>query len=169
MGDMDLGRVSKVGPEWKDDWWGEVFAEIDKGGDWNVFEVLRAESDDFALGYEEGDHVFYLTHKAAELGASDHGACGGREMHDLSAYVEIEKGWISVFGMFVMLKGFEHEIFVVGSPAGEVLWVFGGVESVHFLSVLPSGLIPCGQADIETAPRAQVSIYLPRRKQSISE
>lgn len=138
MGDVDLGRVSKVGPEWKDDCWAEVFAEIDKGGDWNVFEVLRAESDDFALGYEEGDLVFYLTHKAAELDASDHGACGRREIHDLSACVEIGKGWISVFGMFVMLKGFEHGIFVVGSPAGEVLWVFAGVESVHFLSVLPS-------------------------------
>ena len=75
--DVDLGRTWKVGSEWMDDWWAEVFAETDDGRDWQVFEVLGAESDDFALGYKESEFVFCLTREAAQLDAGDHRACGG--------------------------------------------------------------------------------------------
>ena len=49
--DVDLGMVRKVGTTGEDDERAEVLAKVDNGGDWQVFEVLGAESDDFAFGY----------------------------------------------------------------------------------------------------------------------
>lgn len=60
MCDMDLGTVWKVGPEWEDDQWAKVVAKLNDGGDWQVFEVLRAESNDFALSYKEGKFILCL-------------------------------------------------------------------------------------------------------------
>ena len=73
--DVDLGAVREVGAEREDGRRAEVRAEVDGGGDGQVFEVLGAESDDLALGYEEGDFVFRLGRQAAELDAGDYGAC----------------------------------------------------------------------------------------------
>ena len=75
--DMDLGGVRDVGPEWEDSQWAEVSAEVDGGGDWQISEVLGAESDNFTLGYKQGDFVLCLAGEAAKLDAGDYRAGGG--------------------------------------------------------------------------------------------
>ncbi len=82
---MDLGGVWKVGSEWEDSQWAEVSAEVDGGGDWQVFEVLGAESDNFTSGYKEGDFVLCLIGETAELDAGDHRAGGGCQVFDVGA------------------------------------------------------------------------------------
>lgn len=74
--DMNLGGMRKVGTGWKDGQRPEVPAEVEDGGDGQqIFEVLGAESDNFALRDEEGEFVFCLRCEAAELDARDLGAC----------------------------------------------------------------------------------------------
>ena len=64
----------------------KIFAEVEDGGDGQqIFEVLGTESDDFALGDEEGEFIFCLRCEAAELDARDLGACGGCHMVDMGA------------------------------------------------------------------------------------
>ena len=121
--DVDLGMVWKVGTKGEDEEWAKVLAEIDNGGDWQVFEVLGAENDDFAFGYEEGDFIFCFRREAAQLDSRDGGACGGCQVLDAGTSFEIGEGWIGVFGMVVVIEWFERGILVVRSPAGEVLWV----------------------------------------------
>ena len=118
---MDLGTVGKVRSQLEDDWWAEVFAEVNDGGYWQVLEALGAENDDLPLSYEEGDLVFGLRREVAQLDAGDHRACGGCQMLDVGARGEIRQIWISVFGMFVMLERFGQWIFMVGGPAGKVV------------------------------------------------
>lgn len=122
---MDLRAVWKVGSLRKDDRWAIVFAEVDDRGDWQVFKVLGAESDDLALGYKEGEFIFCFICEATELNAGNHRACGGGQMLDMGARFEIGEVWISVFGMFVVLEGFRQGTIVVGRPVGEVLWILG--------------------------------------------
>ena len=125
VGYVDLRAVWKVGSKWKYDWRAEVCAEVDDRGYRQVFEVLGAECNDFSFGDKEGDFIFGLRCEAAELNAGDHEARGGCQMLDMGARAEVWQGWISVFAMFVMLKGFGQGMLVVGSPAGEVLWILG--------------------------------------------
>ena len=77
MCDVDLGMVWNVRTKGEDEEWAKVLAEIDNGSDWQVFEVLGAENDDFAFGYEKGDFVFCFGREAAQLVSRDGGACGG--------------------------------------------------------------------------------------------
>ena len=123
VSDVDLGVVRKVGTTREDDEWAIVLAEVDNGGDWQVFEVLGAESDDFTFGYEKSDFIFCFRRQAAQLDSRDGGACGGCQVLDAGTSLEIGEGWIGVFGMLVVLEWFEWGILVVRSPAGEVLWV----------------------------------------------
>ena len=151
---MDLGAVGKVRSQLEDDWWAEVFAEVDDRGYWQVLEVLGAENDDLPLSYEEGELVFCLGCEAAQLDAGDCRACGGCQMLDVGARGEIRQSRISVFGMFVMLEWFRQWIFMVGGPAGTVVGILdyrisraktkekshrlSRWASVGFLLVLPS-------------------------------
>lgn len=134
VGDMDLGMVWKVGTKGKNEEGSKVLAEIDNGGDWQVFEVLGAENDDFAFGYEKGDFIFRFRREAAQLDSRDGGAYGGCQVLDAGTCFEIGEGWIGVFGMVVVIKRFERGILVVRSPAGEVLWVFGRWKTSAVLS-----------------------------------
>ena len=100
------GVIGKVGSKLKVDWWAEGFAEVDDRGYWQVREVLRAEYDDFALSYEEGDRVFGLRRVVAGLDAGGHRACRRCQVFDERARGGIGQSWISVFGMFVVLEWF---------------------------------------------------------------
>lgn len=73
---MDLGVVGKVGYN------GLKYLQKStiEGGYWQVFEVLGAEYDDFALSYEEGDLVFGSRRVVAGLDNGDYRACGGCQM-----------------------------------------------------------------------------------------
>ena len=65
VSDVNLGAVRDVWSERVDGGGAEIGAKVDGGGYWQVFEVLEAESDDFSLGYEEGDFIFGLASEAA--------------------------------------------------------------------------------------------------------
>ena len=122
--DVDLRTVWEIRSSWENYQRSEVFAEVYGGGDGQVFEVLRAKSDDFALGYEESDFVFYLRPKAAELDAGDLRARGRCQAFDVDTWeAEVGEGWISVFGMFEMVEGFKRRIFPAGREAGEVMGI----------------------------------------------
>lgn len=99
-----------------------VLAEVDDGAEWQVFEVLGAESDDFASGCEEGESIFYLKREAAELDTGDHRASGVQWLMWALEKIEIGEGWISVLGMFVILEGLHGRI-MMKILAGKVLWV----------------------------------------------
>ena len=62
---------------------------------------------------------------------------------------EIRKGCIGVLGMFVMLKGFRQGIFMVGSPAGNILgildyWISRGETAlrVRYTAKFPLSFFP---------------------------
>ena len=120
---MDLGAVGKVRSQLEDDWWAEVFTEVDDRGYWQVLEVLGAENDDLPLGYEEGDLVFCLGGEIAKLDAGDHRACGGCQLLAVGSRGEIRQSWISVSGMFAMLEWFGQWIFMIGGPARKVVGI----------------------------------------------
>ena len=88
-----------------------------------MFEILGREDEDFALGYEEGEFVFCFRCEGAELDAGDDGACGRGQMLDVGVRGEMGEGWISVFGVLVVLERFEWGVDMVGGPAGNVLGV----------------------------------------------
>ena len=154
VGHMDLGAIGKVRSKLMDDRWTEVLAEFNERGYWQVLEILRAENDNLPLSYEEGELVFGSRREVAQLDAGDYRACKGGQMLDESARGEIRQSWISVFGMFVMLKGFGQRISMVRGPIRKVLGILdrqvsGGETkegphrlshrgSVGFLLVLPS-------------------------------
>ena len=122
---VDLRAIREVWSERMDDWWAEILAKVDDRGYGQVFEVLGTENDDLSLGNEKGELVFRLTCKFAKLDVGDNRTCRRRQVLDVGAQAKIRKIWISVFGMFVMLEGFEGGNFLLWSPAWNVVGILG--------------------------------------------
>lgn len=107
----------------------EEGAEGQRVGDGLSCEVLVAEGDDLALGYEAGELRLSGVGETAELHATNLGARGRGQMCDGPAGAEeVWVGWVGIFAGVLVLKGLKRRVGLVLVPCGEIFGVLG--ESV---------------------------------------